>query len=60
MKAFLNDDVCINSLNVSLFDEIIKNFSHSKKLLILGLDLDPDPQLDPDLNCLEAWIRIQI
>jgi hypothetical protein len=34
----------------SLFDRNIKFFHIGKNLLILGLNLDPDPELDPDLH----------
>jgi hypothetical protein len=59
MKAYciLDNDVCINCLNVSLFHEN-KKISHKKKFAILGLDLDPDPHsaesLDPDLHLMNA------
>jgi hypothetical protein len=49
MKAFSNIDICVNCLNVTLFDEKMKfYFTVDKNLLTLTLDFDPDPELDPD------------
>jgi hypothetical protein len=58
----LDNDVCINYLNVYLFDENMKkNFRIGKNLLILGLD--PDPELDPDPHITNAdpkhWFQIR-